>query len=119
MWEREKYKNGQSMIEYAVLICVVISAILLMSIYVKRAYSGRIKADADSISSRLYSPKHTTSLNETAVYTQSESCTGKMCNTVPGLVGGGAPVPENISAEWTKTEVITGNKEAVDAFARE
>lgn len=104
-------KKAQSLIEYAVLLCLVISAILVMSAYIKRAYSGRIRADADSISSRLYSPKHTASKIETTSTTISESCTGTNCQ--------GVSVPYGVTAEWTNSDTIFDQKEAVDSFSEE
>ncbi|MBM3248815.1 MAG: hypothetical protein FJZ10_05310 [Candidatus Omnitrophica bacterium] len=108
---RKKRKIAQSLIEYAVLLCLVISAILVMSAYIKRAYSGRIRSDADSISSRLYSPKHTTSKIETTSTTVSESCTGTNC--------AGVAVPYGVTAEWSNSTVTFDHKEAVDAFAKD
>jgi asparagine N-glycosylation enzyme membrane subunit Stt3 len=114
---RKRYKRAQSLIEYAILLCVVISALLLMSAYIKRAYSGRIKADADSISQRQYSPYHTTSKIETTVTTTSESCSGTHClksDTYPGIY-----VPSGVTAEWTETDAKFDQREAVDAFAKD
>ena len=42
-------RNGQSTLEIAVLICVVIAAVLAMQIFMKRAVQGRLRASSDSI----------------------------------------------------------------------
>jgi uncharacterized protein (UPF0333 family) len=56
-----KNSRGQNVIEYTVLIATILSALLIMHIYIKRAYQGRIKAEADSVSQQ-YAPGHTSSL---------------------------------------------------------
>lgn len=49
--------RGQSMIEYAVLIAVTAAALLGMSIYTKRALSGKWRAVGDTFGSgRQYEP---------------------------------------------------------------
>ena len=42
-------KKAQSMTEYAVLMALIVSAIVAMQVYVKRAVSGRFKSGADQI----------------------------------------------------------------------
>ena len=104
-----KDKIAQSILEYVILICVVLSALLIMSSYIKRAYSGRIKTDADSISSRQYAPLHTSSQIVTTTTTASESCSGTNCQ--------GVQVPYGVTAEWTESDTSYDHKEAVDSFA--
>lgn len=104
-----KQKNAQSVLEFVILICVVLSALLIMSSYVKRAYSGRIKADADSISSRQYAPYHTSSQIITTTNTASETCSGTNCQ--------GVDVPYGVTAEWTESNTTYDQREAVDSFA--
>ena len=53
-------KRAFSTLEYAVLTVVVIAALITMSIYIKRAVSGRFKDTADSFGfGRQYDPDHT------------------------------------------------------------
>ena len=52
--------KGQVVIEYAVIFVVVVSALLAMSIYTKRALQGRFRSNTQAISEgRYYSPKET------------------------------------------------------------
>lgn len=46
-------RNGQSTVEYAVLIVVVIAALLSIQVYIKRGISGRMKDSADQIGSQF------------------------------------------------------------------
>jgi hypothetical protein len=39
--------NGQSIVEYAVLLGVVIAALLIMQMFIKRGYQGGLKESAD------------------------------------------------------------------------
>ena len=42
-------KRGQSTLEYAVLIVVIIGALLTIQVYMKRGVQGRLKSAADDI----------------------------------------------------------------------
>jgi hypothetical protein len=40
-------KNGQSIIEYVILLSVVIAALLIMQVFIKRGFQGGLKDSAD------------------------------------------------------------------------
>lgn len=103
-------KKGQNILEYSLLIALVLSAILIMQVYVKRAYQGRIKQEADNLGEQ-YSPKHTTSAMVTRTKINSESCTGGTCK--------GKAVPEGMSVSFSDVKTEFERKEAVDSFAAE
>lgn len=42
-------RKGQSTLEYALIIAVVVGGLLLMQHYVKRGYAGRLKGAADQM----------------------------------------------------------------------
>ena len=44
-----KRKKGQSTVEYAVLIIIIIGALLSIQVYIKRGIQGRLRAAADDI----------------------------------------------------------------------
>lgn len=52
-------RTGQSALEFSVLVAVLVAALLTMQIYMKRGFSGRLRATADSIGG-AYAPRHTT-----------------------------------------------------------
>jgi hypothetical protein len=45
-----KIKPAQSILEYAILIAIVIAAVVVMQVYMKRGISGRLKESSDKIS---------------------------------------------------------------------
>ena len=47
-------KKGQSTLEYAVVIAVVVIALLAMQIYIRRGFSGRLKEAADSVGQQYW-----------------------------------------------------------------
>ena len=53
---RRANEKGQSTLEFAILIGVIILCFVAMSNYVKYAASGRLKSSADSISQTLFNP---------------------------------------------------------------
>ena len=59
-------EQGQSTLEFAILIGVIVLCFVAMSNYVKYAASGRLKSSADSISQTLFNPATgTTALQST------------------------------------------------------
>lgn len=52
---RLKKRCGQSTLEYAILIAVVVGGLIAMQAYVKRGVQGRLRGAADDIGSQ-YSP---------------------------------------------------------------
>lgn len=112
-----RHCKGQNILEYAVLICVVISALLIMQVYVKRSYQGRLKQEADSLGQQ-YSPKHTSSLAVTNTEIKSESYTGGQTQ-VSDVVDKAVTVPEGMSVSFSKTNTTFERKEAVDSYASE
>lgn len=55
-------KKGQSVLEYAILIMVVVGALLAMQWYIQRGMQGKLKESADEISAgSQYAPTKTTS----------------------------------------------------------
>jgi len=49
MFKRLRKIKGQSTLEYAVIIAVVIAAVLAMQIYARRALMGGIRDDVDNV----------------------------------------------------------------------
>ena len=49
MFKFLKKMKGQSTLEYAVLIIIVIGALLTIQVYIKRGVTGRLKSSADDI----------------------------------------------------------------------
>ena len=45
----KRWKKGQSTLEYAVLIIIIIGALLSIQIYIKRGVQGRLKQASDDI----------------------------------------------------------------------
>lgn len=52
-------RRGQTAIEYAAVIAVAAASVLVMHIYMKRGFSGKLRAAADAVS-EPYAPKETT-----------------------------------------------------------
>ncbi|MBU1998950.1 MAG: hypothetical protein KKE64_05590 [Candidatus Omnitrophica bacterium] len=95
-------KRGQSLLEYAILFAVILSALLIMQFYIKRGYQGRLKQSADSVGQQ-YAPGHTTSkiVTTSSSTTRTTTADGKMVVKVD---------PAKSSLDKTET---------VDAFAKE
>ena len=58
-------RKGQSIVEYAILLGVVITALLIMQVFVKRGYQGGLKESADKIGEQFSENATTTSQNRT------------------------------------------------------
>lgn len=119
----KKAQKAQSILEYVILICVILSALLIMQFYLKRSYQGRLKQESDTLGQQ-YSPGHTASLIETVTATYSVSYTGGQTDSsdlsqVPGLVPDAVDVPDGMTVTYAGTDTDTERREAVDSFATE
>lgn len=54
----KRRKRGQSTLEYAILIIIIIGALLSIQVYIKRGVQGRLKSAADDIGTQ-FSPGNT------------------------------------------------------------
>ncbi len=93
-------KTAQSIIEYVVLFSLIICSIIIMQVYVKRAYQGKLRAEADQLGP-LYSPGHTTSSSVTDIV-----ATHRTTSPQPG-----------VTKTETNTNTTVNFHERVDALA--
>jgi Flp pilus assembly pilin Flp len=64
-------KRGQSTLEYAVLVVVIIGALLTIQVYIKRGVQGRLKSAADDIGDQ-YSDGNTNEVKSTVRASNTE-----------------------------------------------
>ena len=78
-------KRGQSTLEYAVLIVVIIGALLTIQIYIKRGVQGRLKSAADDVGDQ-YSDGNTNVIQTTIrnSNTQEVFSNGSSSSTIIG-----------------------------------
>lgn len=110
-------KHAQSILEYCVLLCLILSALLIMQFYVKRCYQGRLKQEAEQVGQQ-YSPGHTTSSIITSANTTTESYTGGKTDS-DGLAKKEVEVPDGMTVTFADNITTVTKRETVDAFARE
>ena len=63
-------RKGQSTLEYAVLIVVIIAALIAVQVYLKRGIQGRMRQSSDQIGEQ-FSPGYTTSNRITNTFSNS------------------------------------------------
>ena len=66
--------RGQSTLEYAIIVMVVVGALLAMQIYMKRGLQGKLKDSSDNIGAQ-YSAGNVTSSHTTTTATSSDEKT--------------------------------------------
>jgi uncharacterized protein (UPF0333 family) len=108
-------KKGQSMLEYTLLFSLILAALVIMQFYIKRAYQGRLKQDADEVGQQ-YSPGHTVSLIQS--YTGSRSTTYAGGEVVADD-GSRVKVPYGMTVTKSSTNNSMTKQEGVDSFAHD
>ena len=63
-------KKGQSTLEYAILIIIIIGALLSIQVYIKRGIQGRLKSAADDIGDQ-FSPGNTNVVKTMNVHSET------------------------------------------------
>jgi len=104
-------RRAQSVLEYATVTAVILFALLIMQVYIKRAYQGRLKKEADEVGEQ-YAPKHTSSEITTSTSSTSKTCKGNTALCGPKLEQG-------LTATVSSSSTTTSRKEKTDSFAAE
>lgn len=68
-------KRGQSTLEYAVIIAVIVGALLAIQVYIKRGIQGRLKQASDDIGDQFSPGASTYDYNTTTTTRSTESTT--------------------------------------------
>ncbi len=71
MFKFLKKIKGQSTLEYAVLIIIIIGALLSIQVYIKRGLQGRLKSSADDIGDQ-YSDGNQNALKTTSTHSKTD-----------------------------------------------
>ena len=66
----QKRQKGQSTLEYAILIIIIIGALLSIQVYIKRGVQGRLKSATDDIGTQ-FSPGNTNVVKKMLTSSQS------------------------------------------------
>jgi Flp pilus assembly pilin Flp len=95
-------RKGQSTLEYAIIIAVVVAALVGMQVYMKRGLQGKIKEATDQIGEQ-FSPDHTY-INSTII--------SNTYTTENVLLEAGRPITKSFS-EQNQIRDITENVESL------
>jgi len=108
---RRRFK-GQSTLEYAMIIAVVVGAILAMNVYVRRGVQGKLRESIDSVGSQ-YSAGNMTSTYTTE---QTGALTTKETFGREATAGGGFTEKQGVSYREVVTPAeVTRNATGADA----
>ena len=99
-----KRKNkGQSTLEYAVLIIIIIGALLSIQVYIKRGIQGRLKSATDDIGDQ-FSPGNTYVNKHTVTNAQEIQSSSQATGSRTELTGDGEITTENMTSTISKAE---------------
>jgi len=102
------HKKGQSTLEYAVIMAVVVAALIAMQTYMKRGLQGRMKQASDDIGEQ-FSPGYTTA-NHTTTAT---------INSTETIVGGDKPTTSTVSTQSQTSSTQEDVAEATQEYWKE
>ncbi len=90
--------RGQSTLEYAVLIIIIIAALLSIQVYIKRGVQGRLKSSTDEIGDQ-FSPGNTNVLMAEKSHTKEHQAFGESA--------GGQGIQKSTLSENETTNSVT------------
>ncbi len=102
-------RRGQSTLEYALIIAVVVSALLLMQHYVKRGVAGKLRSSSDDIGDQFDPVRHKgqfTVTSSSLVTTENNTATsgaGAQLTTYGDLGGGVGRKQQKVGGETTES----------------
>ena len=67
----KRRQKGQSTLEYAILIIIVIAALISIQVYIKRGIMGRLKQATDDIGDQ-FDPNNTRARSSTVVHSETD-----------------------------------------------
>lgn len=95
--------RAQSILEYAVLLCIILISLVSMQVFIRRCYQGRLKQQAETLGSQ-YSTGHTSSFTITSTKTTTNTYTG-------GKTHLGVAIPEGMTVTYSHTQTFLDRKE--------
>lgn len=72
-----KHRKGQSTVEYAIIIAVIISALLVMQFYMRRGVMGKLREGTDQIGEQFNPFEHSGNVTRTFIGTRDETTTAQ------------------------------------------
>ena len=100
---KKKKTRGQSTLEYAVLIIIVIGALLSIQVYIKRGVQGRLKSATDDIGDQ-YSPGNTNVRKSTHVLSNTR-------DTFKAGVTNSTLLTKEVTNTTTNMEILNAQQE--------
>ncbi|OPX29621.1 MAG: hypothetical protein B1H08_03520 [Candidatus Omnitrophica bacterium 4484_171] len=97
-----RIKRTQTMLEYSVMTAVIAASLVLMSVYLKRGYSGRIKTQSDSLGV-LYDAENISSTSTYSIDSHTVTDTYVDNITIDGESYLGLVSTENVDENVTQT----------------
>lgn len=98
-------RKGQSILEYAMIIAVVVAALLAIQIYMKRGVQGKLRSSADDIGGQFEAEK-----------TKVVSKTGRTGTTVEETTAGVTTVSTGIGPSTKAEETTSSGFESVGSL---
>ena len=99
----KRRKKGQSTLEYAILIIIIIGALLSIQVYIKRGIQGRLKGAADDIGDQF-------SVGNTNVV-QTMTTSGRTNETFRAGVSGSRMLAPEVTTTVTNAYVMNVQQE--------
>jgi hypothetical protein len=98
-----RLKKGQSTLEYAILIIIIIGALLSIQVYIKRGVQGRLKSAADDIGGQFsVGNTNVTKVTKTISYTSDTFVNGQTSSTLKN---------NEVTTELSNSQIIQVNQE--------
>lgn len=96
-----RFNTGQSTLEYAVIITVVVAALLAIQIYIKRSVQGKLRESTDQIGEQFFANNTTIYENTSRTGTTVQEISAGVTTSYSGASGQGSPETRTVSGSET------------------
>jgi len=101
-------RKGQSTLEYAIVVAIIVAGLLAMQFYIKRGWEGKLKAASDNMGEQFDPGFYTANFQITSTQAQSADQLGGVTTTAHTADATNNKIGADTVAAWNPNQNVYG-----------